>query len=94
MSLYGLKRFSVEFIRGEFPRIFFYGLTVWQWFSLSFIVVGLAVMSFALKLSDSAGVANFDAGIQSMQSGFGLLLLVSVILGLAYGTHGRKIGSW
>lgn len=94
MSLYGLKRFSVEYLRGEFPRIYFYGLTVWQWFSLSFVIVGLILMTFTLHWGRATSMANFDAGFQSMISGFGLLLLVSVILGLAYGTHGRKIGSW
>jgi len=94
MSLYGLKRFSVEFLRGEFPRIYFYGLTIWQWFSLSFVVAGSGVVVFILDFNHTVGTANFNAGAQSMQSGYGLLLLVSVILGLAYGTHGRKIGSW
>ncbi|NQV15518.1 prolipoprotein diacylglyceryl transferase [bacterium] len=94
MGLYGLKRFSVEFIRGEYPRVYFFGLTIWQWFSLSFVLQGLVIFALVIFNPTFVGVAGPGLGIQSLQSALGVLVLASAILGLAYGTHGRKIGSW
>jgi len=94
MSLHGLKRFSVEFLRGESPRVYFKGLTLWQWFSMGFMVTGLGLLTFVINSTAAVGVGDFTLGFQSMQSALGILILVSIIFGLAYGTHGRKIGSW
>lgn len=94
MTLYGLKRFSVEFLRGEFPRVYFMGLTVWQWFSLTFIIQGVVIAVLIFSNPTQVGLADPGLGWQSMLSAFGVLLLTSTIMGLVYGTHGRKIGSW
>ena len=94
MTLYGLKRFGVEFLRGEFPRVFFYGLTVWQWFSLSFIGLGLGVMTSVLYAGVGSGAMIVPAGFQAISATAGILVLAATILGLSYGTHGRKLGSW
>ncbi len=94
MSLYGMKRFTVEYIRGEFPRVYFLGLTVWQWFSLAFVVLGLGIMGFVLSNGVSISHVNIVLGLQGIKSALGLLILASTILALAYGTHGKKIGTW
>ncbi len=94
MTLYGLKRFSVEFLRDEFPRVYFVGLTVWQWFSLSFVLQGIVIGYIMFSNPTQVGVANSVMGLQGMQSALGALIITSTIMGLVYGTHGRKIGSW
>ena len=94
MTLYGLKRFNVEFLRGEFPRVYFVGLTVWQWFSLTFIILGLSTMVFVFSNSIPTSSINFGIGLESLKSAMGMLILASTILAIAYGTHGRKIGKW
>ncbi len=94
MVLYGFKRFSIEFLRGEFPRVFFKGLTVWQWFSLAFMGLGIGITSWVVQNGSTIGAIQLSAGIQGLGSASAVLLLTSVILGAAYGTHGRKIGSW
>jgi len=94
MTLYGLKRFSVEFLRGEFPRVYFQGLTLWQWFSLSFMALGLGTLLFIVMTGQVIGSGDFEAGLQSMKTAMGVLLATAVIMGLVYGTHGKKIGSW
>lgn len=94
MSLYGLKRFSVEYLRGEFPRVYFHGLTIWQWFSLSFIAQGLFMLWLVFSRGEMTDSINFSMGFQGMQSALGVLVLTATIMGLVYGTHGRKIGSW
>jgi len=94
MGLYGLKRFSVEYLRGEFPRVYFWGLTVWQWFSLSFILQGAVILGIVLSRGNAMGELNLAAGMEGLFSAIGVLIFTSNILGLAYGTHGRKIGSW
>ena len=33
LVLFGMKRFLIEFIRGEFPRTNIMGFTIWQWFA-------------------------------------------------------------
>ena len=94
MSLYGLKRFSVEFLRGEFPRVNFFGFTLWQWFSLSFVFLGSLLFAFVLNSHEMVGHGNFTFGFLNMQAALGLTIIASIIFGLAYGTHGKKIGSW
>ncbi|MBT3681384.1 MAG: hypothetical protein HN995_14715 [Candidatus Marinimicrobia bacterium] len=94
MGMYGIKRFNVEFLRGEFPRVYFSGLTIWQWFSVSFIVLGLGIMTYVLSGGMIIGKYSVSEGIQSLRATLGVLILAPVIMGLAYGTHGRKIGSW
>lgn len=94
MSLHGLKRFTIEFLRGEFPRVYFSGFTLWQWFSIGFMVSGLSILALVISSSEMVGAANYELGFLSMQSALSVLVLVSVIFGLAYGTHGKKIGSW
>ncbi|NQV16444.1 prolipoprotein diacylglyceryl transferase [bacterium] len=94
MVLYGLKRFMVELLRGEFPRVYLYGLTLWQWFSLSFIVLGLGTAVFVILFGQANQPGDFGSGFESMQSGLGILAGASLIMGLVYGTHGKKIGQW
>jgi len=94
MTAYGIKRFSIEFLRGEFPRVYFLGMTVWQWFSLSFILLGLIVLGLVLSNGSMINMVNIGNGFQSIKSALGVLILTSAIIGLVYGTHGRKIGSW
>ncbi len=94
MALYGLKRFSVEFLRGEFPRVYFRGLTLWQWFSLSFVTLGLGLLIFVFTAGRTIGYGNFASGFASIQSAQGIIIVTALILGLVYGTHGKKIGSW
>ena len=94
MSLYGIKRFNVEFLRGEFPRVYFAGLTIWQWFSILFIVFGLGIMIYALMGAPQVPSLNAAAGYQSLRSSLLVIILAPVIMSLAYGTHGKKIGSW
>ena len=94
MGLYGVKRFNIEFLRGEFPRVYFSGLTIWQWFSVSFIALGLAIMTYALTGGVSVGALSVSGGFQSLQATLAVIIAAPVIMGLAYGTHGRKIGSW
>lgn len=94
MGLYGIKRFNVEFLRGEFPRVYFSGLTIWQWFSVIFIILGLGITTYVLTGGVTIGEHSVSGGFQSLQATLGVLILAPVIMGLAYGTHGRKIGSW
>ncbi len=94
MILYGTKRFIVEFLRGEFPRIYFSGLSVWQWFSLTFVTLGFGIMIYALTQTPQVGPVNFESGFQGMISAMGVLAFTSATMGLAYGTHGKKVGSW
>ncbi len=94
MGMYGIKRFSIEFLRGEFPRVYLSGLTIWQWFSISFIVLGLGILSYVLTSDVTIGASNSSVGVESLRAMLGVLILAPVIMGLAYGTHGRKIGSW
>jgi phosphatidylglycerol:prolipoprotein diacylglycerol transferase len=94
MTLYGLKRFSVELLRGEFPRVYFSGLTIWQWFSLSFITLGLSMMVYVFTQGTLIGAVNYANGFQNMKSALGVLIFAASFMGLAYGTHGKKIGSW
>jgi len=94
MGLYGLKRFSVEFLRGEFPRVYILGLTLWQWFSLLFVALGGLLMLVTFLFGNQLGTVDPAYGWESMSSSLGLLGLTAVVMGLAYGTHGRKIGSW
>ncbi len=94
MTLYGLKRFSVEFFRGEFPRVYFYGLTLWQWFSLSFVFLGLATIVFVMINGQAVGPSDFNMGIYGLKASSVVLLASALIMGLVYGTHGKKIGSW
>ncbi len=94
MTLYGFKRFNMEFLRGEYPRVYFSGLTVWQWFSLSFMALGILTLTVALFAGDMMGMANVAEGFQRMKSAYGILIIMSVIPVIAYGIHGKKIGSW
>ncbi len=94
MGLYGIKRFNVEFLRGEFPRVYFSGLTIWQWFSILFILLGLGIMTYVLTGGVTIGENSVSEGYQSLRATLGVLILAPVIMGMAYGIHGRKIGSW
>ena len=94
MGLYGIKRFNVEFLRGEFPRVYFSGLTIWQWFSVSFIFLSVGIMTYVLMEGVSVGVFSVPGGFQSLQATLAVIIAAPVIMGLAYGTHGKKIGSW
>lgn len=94
MSLYGLKRFGVEFLRGEFPRTYFYGLTLWQWLSLAFLVGGLGILSVVVFAGQPVSAGDYAVGFQSVRSSVWMIGLMSIVLGLAFGTHGKKIGSW
>ncbi|NQV41043.1 MAG: prolipoprotein diacylglyceryl transferase [Candidatus Marinimicrobia bacterium] len=94
MGLYGIKRFTIEFLRGEFPRVYFFGLTIWQWFSVSFMVLSFGIMVYVFMGGFSVAEVSLSSGFQSLRASLGVLILAPVIMGLAYGTHGRKIGSW
>jgi len=94
MGLYGIKRFNIEFLRGEFPRVYFSGLTIWQWFSVTFIVLSLGIMTYVLMGGGTVGEFSISGGFQSLRATLTVILTAAMIMGLAYGTHGRKIGSW
>lgn len=94
MGLYGIKRFNIEFLRSEFPRVYFSGLTIWQWFSISFIVLSIGITTYILTAGVSVGAFSFSRGFQSLEASLAVLIAVPVIMGLAYGIHGKKIGSW
>jgi len=92
--LYGAKRFSVEVLRGEFPRVYFKGLTVWQWFSVIFVVVGAFLLLYVGGGTTMEIEFNLDQAMHSLWGSFWVLGLASFILTLAYGLHGKKIGTW
>ncbi|MFQ6678203.1 MAG: prolipoprotein diacylglyceryl transferase [Fidelibacterota bacterium] len=96
LILYGLKRYIIEFFRGEFPRTSFLGLSLWQWFSLGFIASGII-----LGLSLMNPFFGSPTRYFYLSDGFSMVLvltpmtlLATSIITFIYSLHGKRIGNW
>jgi len=94
--LYGLKRFIIEFFRGEFPRTSLLKLSLWQWFSLGFIFSGILLGLNLMNPLFGANSYNFQ-----INSGFIMVkmlmpgtIIATAIISFIYSLHGKKIGVW
>lgn len=92
--LYGSKRFLVEILRGEFPRVYILGITVWQWFSLAYVFGGALLLWTVLNEATEPMVFEWNAAMIGAWESSWVLAIAALILTLAYGLHGKKIGSW
>lgn len=93
LILYGLKRLLIEFLRGEYPRTGFLGLTLWQWFSLGFIGLGLFLF-FHPGLPVDPTRFSAGEGWALLQAMLPWSVIASLLVAAAYSIHGRKVGKW
>ncbi|NOZ74450.1 MAG: prolipoprotein diacylglyceryl transferase [FCB group bacterium] len=93
LVLYGFKRLLIEFLRGEYPRTGFLGLTIWQWFSLGFVSLGLALF-FQLGPPLDHAPFSLGEGWALMNAMLPWSVVASLLVAAAYSIHGRKVGKW
>jgi prolipoprotein diacylglyceryltransferase len=96
LVLYGLKRFIVEFFRGEFPRTNILSLSLWQWFSIIFavggIVLGYSLLDpFMVAPTHSSTILD---GLMKVKLFFPMTIIATVIITFIYSLHWKQIGTW
>lgn len=91
---YGIKRFLMEWLRGEYPRTNIAGLTIWQWLSLGFAVAGLILLMSLGPAMPLVIAPSQASGFEAAKDCFTLTLMLAFIFTAIYSIHGRKIGSW
>ena len=91
---YGMKRFIVEFFRGEFPRVMVGGFSLWQWLSLGFIVAGTILVWMVFPAGKVPIMPDYTSGWDLIGQTWPILILAALVMSLMYGLHGRKIGTW
>ena len=93
--LFGMKRFLIEFIRGEFPRTNIMGFTIWQWFAFCLFLLGLYCMIFILDFSNyTKSSFNLKNGLNTIIQFQPQVVIASLIITIIFSIHIRKIGSW
>lgn len=91
---YGIKRFVIEFFRGEFPRIILGGFSFWQWLSLGFIIAGTVLLITISQSGQPVNLPDYENGWLLIRQSWPSLSLAALVMSLMYGIHGRKIGVW
>ncbi len=91
LILYGLKRLLIEFLRGEYPRTIYGRLTLWQWFSLGFVLLGTVLL---FHLGPELTVGSTIEGMALLKTMLPWTFLTSLLVAAAYSIHGRKVGKW
>ncbi len=96
LVLYGLKRYIIEFFRGEFPRTSLLGLSLWQWFSLGFvgsgIILGLSLMNPFFGSHTHTFYLNDGFSMVVMLTP--MTVVATTIITFIYSLHGKQIGNW
>ncbi len=96
LMLYGVKRFTIEFFRGEFPRTNLINLSLWQWFSLGFVATGTSLF-ISLESPFNAlpiNALHFGTGLVMVKMLLPMTLIATIIVTLIYSLQGRRIGTW
>jgi len=95
LILFGFKRFIIEFFRGEFPRTNILGLTIWQWFAVGIISMGLYSTFFVLDFNHYKLIGfSYERGLELIYALQPQILIASFIITLIFSVHVRKIGTW
>ena len=95
LLLFSLKRFLIEFYRGELPRTNFFTFTLWQWLSVFLFSIGIYI---TIHLSGfelpTKLLHSFDMGKTYVYDSISMVLITVFILTSIYSFHYRKVGSW
>lgn len=91
---YGIIRFVCEFYRGEKDVVFFRNLTVYQWISLSLLLIGSMVISYSLLYGRPAFIAFHLSTFALIGDFIPFILGMPIIIFFAYGYHYKSIGKW
>jgi len=94
MTLYGIKRFSMEFIRSDFPRPHALRLTMWHFHSATLATVGIVLLVAVVPNQAAVGPMDIGAGLSAVSVGWPLALIAALIMTAVYSIHGKEVGSW
>lgn len=94
MTLYGLKRFCMEFIRSDFPRPHALRLTMWQFLSAGLAIAGSVLLLAVVPGQPVVQSLDADAGIAALALGAPLALVAALVMTAVYSVHGKEVGSW
>jgi len=96
LILYGLKRYIIEFFRGEFPRTNLWGMSIWQWFSLGFIASGIVLGLSLMNPFFGSHIHTFylTDGFSMVKLLTPMTLLATTIITIIYSLQGKRIGNW
>jgi phosphatidylglycerol---prolipoprotein diacylglyceryl transferase len=95
LILFSLKRFIIEFFRGELPRTNYLTFTLWQWLSIILFSIGIYITihlnGFQLPTKI---LQSFDLGLTYVFDSLSIVLITALLLTSIYSFHYRKVGSW